>query len=149
MPSRAAIALDIDGTITTGDPSALGRLVEHAQRAGVAPLYVNTARNQRYCNRPDATSTVWVAPERSFCRPSGGDPVEWKIRNMHRMVKDAGVEDPACAVLIDDRTENIAGVVSHGFSGVLVDPTTGVTHDTVRAVLGRLEHCEGGDRPRR
>ena len=148
MPSQAAIALDIDGTITTGDANALRHLMMHTQRIGVAPLYVNTARDQRYCDRPDVTSTALVAPERSFCRPVGGDAVEWKIRNMHRMVEEEGVEKPECAVLIDDRMENIAAVRSHGFTGVLVDPTTGVTDKTVHAVLGRIEHCLDDTPPR-
>ncbi len=140
MKGKAAIALDIDGTMTTADPEALQMLSDRAKDNQLSDLYINTARDERYCRDPSRITTQWVSKENSLCRPMYGDPVEWKIKNMKRMIEREGVT-PECAVLIDDLSENIAGVKSHGYIGIKVNATKGITKDTVREVFHHLETC--------
>lgn len=144
MKGKAAIALDIDGTITTADPDALHLLRDHAIANDISDLYINTARDETYCRNPrldpNLDPTAWVKRENTFCRPTFGDPVNWKIQNMNRMVDREGV-DAKCAVLVDDRPENISGVRSHNYIGIKVDPFTGITKDTVREIFKSLQHC--------
>ncbi|RPF82148.1 MAG: hypothetical protein CBC65_000990 [Rhodothermaceae bacterium TMED105] len=140
MKGKAAIALDIDGTMTTADPEALKMLADHARDNQLSNLYINTARDELYCRNPTRDTTQWVSKENSFCRPTYGDTVDWKVKNMDRMIEREGVA-PECAVLIDDLPENITGVESNGYIGVKVDARTGITKDTVREVFQRLEKC--------
>lgn len=139
MP-HAALALDIDQTLTTADPVAVSNLSVFAEAERV-PMYVNTARVQAYCDQPDDTTlTVVKEATNHFCRPPGGDPVYHKVANMKRIAQRAGV-DPRCAVLVDDRPENVFAVEKAGFQGVLVDGTFGITDDVVEEVKTRLSGC--------
>tara|TARA_B100000073_G_scaffold77001_1_gene58160 strand:+ start:176 stop:616 length:441 start_codon:yes stop_codon:yes gene_type:complete len=140
MRKKAAIALDIDGTMTTADPEALKLLRDHAAANNLPELYINTARDEAYCTNPSLHTTKWVKQENSFCRPTYGNVVEWKIQNMNRMVNREGVYNE-CAVLVDDRPENINGVKAHNYIGIKVDPLTGITKDTVRDIFKSLKNC--------
>lgn len=132
-----AIALDVDHTMTTADPAAMRRLHDlHAN-----DLYVNTAREASYCVDPDSSTTRYVPQSRHTCRPRGGHPVEWKVRNLMTIADDANTSS-SCTVLIDDRPENLFGVRSHGFVGIQVNPETGITHDTVDQVLEIAQRCK-------
>jgi hypothetical protein len=140
MRGNAVIALDIDGTMTTADPDALQMLYDHAKNDQLSDLYINTARDEAYCMNPTHDTTQWVSKKNSFCRPTYGNVVDWKVKNMDRMIEREGVARE-CAVLIDDRSENITGVESQGYIGIKVDPRTGITKDTVREVFHRIEKC--------
>lgn len=138
----AALALDIDDTLTTADPAAVADLSAYAESRDV-PVYINTARVQAYCDRPD-DDTLGVVGEasRHFCRPPGGHPVYHKVANMERIAHRAGVSRE-CAVLVDDRPENVRAVELAGFRGVLVDGRVGITHEVADEVKAILDRCEG------
>lgn len=139
---RAVVVLDIDGTITTADQKALQRLKALSEhKSWLSDLYINTAREETYCRHPSTETTEWVSKQNSFCRPKTGDPVEWKVRNMDIISRLEGVP-PRCAVLVDDRPENIQGVLSHGYEGVQVDARYGITNETVDEILEKLQVCQ-------
>lgn len=141
--SSAAIALDIDGTITTAEDGALERLKTYVDQHNVdrhkVSLYINTARPEGYCQDPMET-VAWVEKKNSFCRPTYGDPVDWKMKNMDRMVDREGVH-PRCAVLVDDRQDNIEGVRSCGYHGIKVNAENGITNHTVDEIVRLLKPC--------
>ena len=59
QPCYSALALDIDGTITTADPRVVYGLVQEARSAG-SHVAINTARPQLYCSTVrGSTSRQW------------------------------------------------------------------------------------------
>lgn len=135
MP-RAALALDIDGTLTTGAPRAVGRLTDYAEANGI-PVHINTARPAAYCADPDPWTLDIAARDRHHCLVHP-DPVASKVANMRAIQGDAA---PECALLVDDRPENVAGVRAHGFGGIGVDASTGITEATVDRAIAHFERC--------
>ena len=137
MKGKAAIALDIDGTMTTADPEALQMLADHARDNQLSDLYINTARDEPIVNVPLVIQHSGIKGKlvlQTDVRGYGGLEGE----NMDRMIEREGVA-PECAVLIDDLPENITGVESNGYIGIKVDLKTGITKDTVREVFQRLK----------
>ena len=140
MQKRASLALDVDGTLTTASPSVLTELKGILEEEGV-PVYINTARDERYCVDPSPLTTSFCGKESHFCRPLGGDPVTHKVSNMERMKSKTGVEDASCCILVDDREENVNAVQERGFTGILVEEREGITASTVEEIRHALSKC--------
>ena len=148
MGRPSALALDIDGTITTAEPAVVQRLVAAAKECG-AHVAINTARPQRYCDAPFAQTLAIAAVEDHYCY--GGpfwslrnvflDVPASKLDNMRAIQKKGGVLRPACCVLVDDRPENVAAVRQAGFGAVLVEAKRGITPGDATAILGALRQC--------
>ena len=139
-----AIGLDIDKTLTTGNPSAIHRLRRFSEDNSV-PLYVNTARSAIYCDQllhteHDVTTHI-VKKENHYCRPLYGDAVEFKRRNMQSMCEREGLNKNRC-ILVDDKAENIDGVVGCGYVGFKVDPKTGITDKVVDDIIRYVDANE-------
>ena len=47
----------------------------------------------------------------------------------------------ACALLVDDRPENVRAVERVGYTGILVDEQTGITPRIVHEIMSRLKLC--------
>ena len=155
MPCHSLLALDIDGTITTADQRVVAELVRGARAAG-ANVVINTARPQLYCAEPELTSHL-VARENHFCGsnawcPTGtlagavvwsilGDVPKSKVENMEVATSNCSVRRRACALLVDDRPENVRAVERVGFTGILVDERTGITSGIADDIMGRLKAC--------
>lgn len=137
--NTAALGLDIDGTLNTGDPTAIRRLLRHARSSGV-DVHINTARPPIYCADPDRDTTA-VAPRAKHHCLVHRDPPTSKVLNMRRIQKLSGVQNPKCNILVDDRPENIEAVRRHGFSGVLVDERTGIDTAATEATMRILDEC--------
>lgn len=137
---RAAVALDIDGTLTTACPREVRRLSEELRRRGVG-VYVNTARPAAYCEAPSAVSTQVAPTERHLCL-ADGDPPASKVKNM-RAIQAASGAPARCIVLVDDRPENVDAVRAGGFAGVLVDEASGIRKETVEQCLRIVDSCCG------
>ena len=117
---RAALVLDIDGTILGADPSTVSDLIEEAKRLG-ASVYVNTARPALYCARKDLVhkeTGMFVTPEHHYCQNPNMLVPDSKVDNMRRIMKRTGISNPKCLCLLDDLKENTNAVVSNGFSAV-------------------------------
>ena len=145
----AALVLDIDGTLDTADPDQVERLVNHTRKHGVES-YINTARSQAYCRHPDPLTTSIAGPKshgRHHCLVHP-DPPTSKVTNMEKIRKKAGVDDPRCVLLIDDRPENIDAVEDAGFSGILVNERTGIRRKTVDKAQRLLRRCLADKRSR-
>lgn len=137
--NTAALGLDIDGTLNTGDPTAIRQLLRHARSSGV-DVHINTARPPIYCADPDQDTTA-VAPRAKHHCLVHRDPPTSKVLNMRRIQQLSGVENPRCNILVDDRPENIEAVRRHGFSGVLVDERTGIDATAAEATMRILDEC--------
>ena len=146
-PAPSALALDIDGTITTADQRVVFGLVAAARALG-AEVAINTARAQAYCDAPDELTTRLTARENHYCASAW---VLWniliediparKVTNMDRIVAGAHVQRRSCALLVDDRLENVAAANRAGYTGILVDGRTGITPRTAQRILEQLRVC--------
>ena len=205
QPCYSALALDIDGTITTADARVVYGLVQEARQAG-SHVAINTARPQlhcsmsglgragrlvqpavcmaaavmtelgppgpaafqscetlvttravlalRYCDEPEwGLTTHLVAREHHYCGAAWtrnlAAAVAWgilgnipksKVANMDRIAEKCNVPR-ACALLVDDRPENIEAAERAGYVGVLVDEQTGITPRIARDIMDRLKKC--------
>ena len=139
----SSVALDVDDTLTTADPSVLFDLKRVLEDV---PTYINTARDARYCASPSPLTTFFSDPERHLCRPYRGDPVSNKVKNMRIMQEETRTEDPSCCILVDDRPENVFAVRREGYSGILVDGRKGITRDTLEEIRSSLLRCGEGSK---
>ena len=142
--ASAALAIDVDGTLEPSDAAQVARLTKAAAARGV-PVHINTARDARYCARPDAVTTSIAAPERHHCL-NHPDPPSSKVVNMRTIRAAAGVRDKRCVILIDDRPENNEAVRHAGYSAVQVDARRGIDREAVDRAILALDRCS---RPRR
>lgn len=143
----SALALDIDGTITTADQRLVLDLVQSARGLG-AHVAINTARQQAYCEQPDTLTTRLTAREHHYCAHAWfmynafiADIPKVKVANMEAIAQAAGVQRPECALLIDDRPENVAAVNRAGYTGILVNQRSGITRNIAQGILERLRAC--------
>ena len=60
---------------------------------------------------------------------------------MDAITQAGNVTRRGCALLVDDRPENVEAVNRAGYVGVLVDEQTGITRPVVMQVLARLRAC--------
>lgn len=135
------LALDVDGTITTANPNELQRLLALASQYST-PCYINTARPKAYCEDPASLTTKIAPRENHLCQQPGSDSVpSSKVSNMLHAQSTSHVDDAKCCVLVDDRPENIRAVRAHGFTGIQVDPMTGIQKDTVDEVSKVMSAC--------
>ena len=156
-PCHSLLALDIDGTITTADQHVVAELVRAARAAG-AHVVINTARPQLYCNEPEPELTSHlVARADHYCGsnpwcPTGtlAGAVVWsiladvpksKLENMDAAASRCSVRRRDCALLVDDRPENIRAVERAGYTGILVDERTGITSRIAHDILSRVKAC--------
>ncbi len=65
-PNPSALALDIDGTITTASPAVVHELVRAARVLG-SKVAVNTARPASYCRDPYLTKFLNIPLEDNYC----------------------------------------------------------------------------------
>lgn len=117
---RAALVLDIDGTILDAEEGQVSVLIEKAKRLGVS-VYVNTARPALYCKRNDlieAQTGMFVKPENHYCQNPGMSVPDSKVDNMRQIMKRTGIKNRKCLCLLDDLEENTTAVVANGFSAV-------------------------------
>ena len=236
QPCYSALALDIDGTITTADARVVYGLVQEARQAG-SHVAINTARPQlhcsmvrlvvravaematyysptqppdacawqpshgsppsmaalprslppgpaasrssialgasrrrrrqrslrhrlrpsRYCDEPEwGLTTHLVAREHHYCGAAWtrnlaaaiawgilGNVPKSKVANMDRIAEKCNVPR-SCALLVDDRPENIVAAERAGYVGVLVDEQTGITPRIARDIMDRLKKCAAG-----
>jgi beta-phosphoglucomutase-like phosphatase (HAD superfamily) len=142
----SALALDIDGTITTADQRLVLWLVQAAREAG-SHVAINTARPQAYCDNPDALTTRLTAREHHYCGFATAlysvlvaDIPQAKVANMDTIAEVSGVRR-GCALLVDDRPENIAAVRRAGYAGFLVNERTGITQPAAQSIMKHLREC--------
>lgn len=138
-----ALALDIDGTINTGDFTEIERLTQRARQMGIT-TYINTARSQLYCDDPSQITTRLTgdsSDNRHFCLVHS-DPPTSKVINMQKIAQQAGCP-PHQALLIDDRPENIDAVRKAGFRAMYVDASTGIQKQTADDALLLLKSMVG------
>ena len=69
-----------------------------------------------------------------------GDVPKSKADNMGVAASSCSVPR-ACALLVDDRPENIHAVERVGFTGILVDERRGITSVVAREIMDRLRKC--------
>ena len=134
-----ALVLDIDGTLEPSDPAQVQRLTHFAHKNDI-PIYINTARSARYCAHPHTITTRLASNDRHYCL-SHPDPVTSKIKNMRTIQEKVGTDAKDCLVLIDDRLENIRGVVGDGFKGVHVDASVGIDNIGASNAIAHLNAC--------
>ena len=68
---------------------------------------------------------------------------------MDTIAAEGGVQRRACALLVDDRVENVYAARAAGYTGILVNSRTGITPPVARDILQRLEKCAQSGPPRR
>ena len=138
--SCAAIGLDIDGTITTGDPDAIQRIVDVAHTLDV-PVFINTARPEKYCANPGDLTTRYVDRENHYCLPwrrfvdVEREVAEQKVRHMAHHI----TERRECSILVDDVERNVREVNNAGYTGIQVQ--YGIQGVTADRVVSKLEEC--------
>lgn len=137
-----ALALDIDGTLTTANDDAVRRLVNRANRRGFQ-THINTARSMEYCHQPDSVSLDVSSRDHHHCLVHP-DPPTSKVLNMHRIQNMSGASKQ-CTILIDDRPENIDAVRASGFSGILVDEQSGITHGVADNAIRMIDECSNSN----
>ena len=143
----SALALDIDGTITTADQRVVNDLVAAARASG-AHVAINTARPPRYCDEPSQTLHS-AAKADHHCY----DGASWRLRNffvdvpaskVHNMgaiMRNGGVARRECCVLVDDRPENVVAAAEAGYGAVAVEARAGITPRHAREILATLRRC--------
>ena len=142
MPSFT-VALDVDGTLTSADPEVLIKLREEVYNLG-GTFHINTARSTEYCISPSPLTLSFSPKEDHHCmdrRRNSSSVTATKAENMSHIQASAGVERRECVILVDDLPSNVDAVVSEGYSGVRVHPTSGVTEETLMSVLDRGRRC--------
>ena len=146
-PCPSVLALDIDGTITPADQRVVLNLVQAARNLG-AHIAINTARPQMYCDSPDALTTRLTAREHHYCGSAWvlwnalvADVPKSKVANMDAIAAVSDVQRRACALLVDDRIDNISAANRAGYAGILVHERTGITQPVVKEILKRLRAC--------
>lgn len=140
MPPHAAIAYDIDGTLTTANRNAVRALNAYAVAYGV-PTFVNTARSSAYCDRPSERDSLFAVPAANhLCRPRGAPVVATKVANLDKIARRTGAPK-ACVILIDDRPENTRAARAAGYAAFDVDEGCGVRMSTMRRVANRISEC--------
>ena len=140
--AKGALALDIDGTLTTGDADEIRRLVEAGKKYGFQ-THINTARSLAYCANPDRKTSLYLAPKKLHHCLTDPNPPTAKVKNMHTIQNMSNVADPKCVVLIDDRPENVAAVRRQGFSAIKVSEATGIREQTVNRAIDIMGQCAG------
>ena len=102
--SCAALAFDVDVTITHADQGIVQSLIAEAKEHG-ADISVNTARSQRWCQNLESTGETLahgIDPEKHHCLLPNMYVPDSKVRNMDLIAADAGVADTSCVALLDD-----------------------------------------------
>ena len=138
---KAALVLDIDGTILGADPSTVSDLIKKAKHLG-ASVYVNTARPALYCERKDLIhkeTGKFVTPEHHYCQNPNMLVPDSKVDNMRRIMKRTGISNPKCLCLLDDLEENTKAVVSNGFSAV--HTPSAIVKEDIDLYLEPLRRC--------
>ena len=109
----------------------------------------------RYCDEPEwGLTTHLAAREHHHCGAAWtrnlaaailwgvlGNVPKSKVANMDRIAARGNVVNRRCALLVDDRPENIHAAERAGYTGVLVDEQTGITPRVARDILDRLKTC--------
>ena len=125
-----------------------------AFRGGAALVTTRAVLALRYCDEPEwGLTTHLVAREHHYCGAAWtrnlAAAVAWgilcnipksKVANMDRIAEKCNVPR-ACALLVDDRPENIEAAERAGYVGVLVDEQTGITPRIARDIMDRLKKC--------
>lgn len=137
-----ALALDIDGTINTGDSEQILRLQREARRFGF-PVFINTARSEAYCEAPDPDTLTLADQSRHHCLVHP-DPPTSKVINMRKIQYSAGVSNPRNVILVDDRPENVQEVRAAGFRAIEVEAARGIRADTVDDALDMMRRARRG-----
>ena len=163
-PNPSALALDIDGTITTASPAVVHELVRAARVLG-SKVAVNTARPASYCRDPYLTKFLNIPLEDHYCY-DGNVPwtfrnLDWwwspaaKVRALESIRENAGVVDKRCVILVDDRGRKHRCCSRAGF-GVLqvsdegrVDGRRQVVSSAVAGVPAGLRRLDKGQRSSR
>ena len=149
-PNPSALALDIDGTITTASPAVVHELVRAARVLG-SKVAVNTARPASYCRDPYLTKFLNIPLEDHYCYDGnvpwtfrnliGGGVPAAKVRALESIRENAGVVDKRCVILVDDRGENIAAAHRAGFGVLQVSDERGVSMADAKSLVVRLQEC--------
>ena len=150
----SALALDIDGCITTAAPGIVEDLVKEARKSG-AHIAINTARPSIYCDDPDRTTMKLTGKENHYCYRGGVwglrnvgrlfgvmNVPDSKLENMNDIQRQSGVRGNGCCILVDDRVENVLRVEEDGFLGVYVNAKKGITKGVSERVMERIKKCE-------
>ena len=149
-PNPSALALDIDGTITTASPAVVHELVRAARVLG-SKVAVNTARPASYCRDPYLTKFLDIPLQDHYCYDGnvpwtfrnliGGGVPAAKVRALESIRENAGVVDKRCVILVDDRGENIAAAHRAGFGVLQVSGERGVSMADAKSLVVRLQEC--------
>ena len=139
-----AVALDVDGTLTPSDPNVLLKMRDEVERLG-GSFYINTARPSEYCHSPNPLTLAFSRKEDHHCMERKGSlgVSATKVENMSHIHTSSGVEKKECVILVDDLPSNVGAVTSNGYSGVRVEPMTGITEETLEQVLEKGRRCRG------
>ena len=93
------------------------------------------AREHHYCGANGTRNlAAWIA------WGIQGNAPKSKVANMDRIAARCNVPR-ACALLVDDRPENIVAAERAGYVGVLVDEQTGITPRIAKNIMDRLKEC--------
>ncbi len=93
------------------------------------------AREHHYCGANGTRNlATWIA------WGIQGNAPKSKVANMDRIAARCNVPR-ACALLVDDRPENIVAAERAGYVGVLVDEQTGIMPRIAKNIMDRLKEC--------
>jgi len=139
--SCAALALDVDVTITHADQQIVQSLIKDARKFG-ADIFVNTARSQRWCANLEMTGETLahgIEPEKHHCLLPNMHVPSSKLENMRRIAHNAGVDDASCAALLDDMDYNVAAVEHGGFIGIYTPE--GIAKEHAERAMTMVKRC--------
>ena len=139
MEKCAALALDVDVTMTHSDENTLNTLIQEATNMGAA-VAINTARPPRWCDRGADQTTLQfgIDIDKHHCLNHPNPPIS-KVLNMRTIEENDHVQDSTCVILMDDRPENIHAVWEHGFSAIYTP--TGIDQTHVDTALEKISAC--------
>lgn len=149
-PNPSALALDVDGTITTASPAVVHELVRAAKVLG-SKVAINTARPASYCRDPYLTKFLDIPLEDHYCYDGnvpwtlrnlvGGGVPAAKVRALKTIQAGSDVADRRCVILVDDRGDNVAAAHRAGFDVLQVSKERGVSRADAKELVVRLQEC--------
>lgn len=137
----AALALDVDVTLTRADPAEISDFVDRAKQLG-AEITVNTARPGWWCRRgADQTTLQYGIDVADHHCLTHMHPPTSKVINMSTIQSEKKIGDNACVILMDDRPENMKAIWKNGFSGIYTPH--GIQKNHIDDALSTIRSCCG------
>lgn len=156
---HSVVCLDIDETITTANNDVLQRMVKSFEDAQIE-VFINTARPQLYCDLFSGDTEQYAKKTNHKCFHGSlnmfdisGSVAKSKLHNMNEIYKEVKKQnetlDKSCVILVDDLDTNLRIVRDNGYEGIKVNPTNGITDDTLQEIQHKFDICnKKGERTR-